>query len=173
MNRVFVVRLPFFVCLFMLSACADYETYTDRLDASPLLLGEFQGYSSEQAVRAALGAQPIQEVERSGLPQGDGRPRFDIVTLAVAEYHHLGVAGELRLQFFNDRLSDVWFYPDDVDEYMAALGRREVAVTTDRTGQLKGTVRIWTQRDYRNRTYVGWSDQRLDDQRARWISRYS
>jgi hypothetical protein len=93
--------------------------------------------------------------------------------LAVVEYRHLGVAGELGLVLFNDRLMNVWFYPIDVDAYMAALSSRDVAVAADRADGRSTTLRIWSQRDFRDRVYVGWSDGRLEDQSARWISRYS
>ena len=72
-----------------------------------MLLGAFQSYWSEREVRASLASQPIQDVERSSLAPGDRRPPYNIVTLAVVEYHHLGVAGELRLVLFNDRLMNV------------------------------------------------------------------
>src|SRR4030095_15425093 len=101
-----MTRLVLAVCVVVLSGCADRESYTNRLEGIPLLLGEFQSYSSEQEVRAALASRQILDVERSSLGPGDRRPPYDIVTLAVVEYQHLGVAGELRLELFNDRLMD-------------------------------------------------------------------
>jgi hypothetical protein len=166
-------RLVLAVCLASLTGCADRESYTDRVEGIPLLLGAFQSYSSEREVRANLASQPVQDVERSSLAPGDKRPPYNIVTLAVVEYRHLGVPGELRLFFFNDRLMNVWFYPTDVDAYMAALRSRDVAVAADRADRGSTARRIWSQRDSRDRVYVGWSDGRLEDQSARWISRYS
>jgi hypothetical protein len=169
-----MTRIVLAVCVVLLSACGDRESYTNRAEGIPLLLGEFQSYSSEQEVRAALAPWRIQDVERSSLAPGDRRPPYDIVTLAVVEYQHLGVMGELRLGLFNNRLMNVWFYPTDIEAYMAALKRRDVAVTTELTGRSStGTLRVWSQRDFRDRTYVSWSDGRLEDQSGRWISRYS
>jgi hypothetical protein len=166
-------RIVLAVCVVLSSACADRESYTSRLEGIPLLLGEFQSFSSEQEVRTALAMWRIQDVEHSSLGPGDRRPPYDIVTLAVVEYQHLGVKGELRLGLFNNRLMNVWFFPTDIEAYMAALKRRDVAVTTERADRSTGPLRVWTQRDFRDRTYVGWSDGRLEDQSARWISRYS
>jgi hypothetical protein len=159
----------------MLGACAgaDRESYTDRLAGIPLLTGEFQSYSSEQQIRAALSASPILDVERSGLNPGDRRPPYDIVRLAVAEYEHLGVSGELSFVLFNDRLMNVWFYPADVEAYMVALAKRDVAVTTELAGKPAVALRVRSQSDVRGRACVVWSDGRLEDQSARWISRYS
>jgi hypothetical protein len=168
-----MLRLFLIVCIVSLNACTDTESYTDRADGAPLLLGEFHSYSSERQVRAALGSRSIQDIERSSLDPGDKRPPYDLVTLGVVEYQHLGVTGELRLGLFNDRLMNVWFYPTDIEAYLAALKTRDVAVTTERTNTTTGNVRVWSQRDFRDRTYVGWSDRRLEDQSARWISRYS
>lgn len=168
-----MIRLVLAVCLALLTGCADRESYTDRMEGIPLLLGAFQSYSSEREVRGSLASQPIQDVERSSLAPGDRRPPYNIVTMTVVEYRHLGVAGELRLVLFNDRLMNVWFYPIDIDAYMAALRSRDVAVAADRADERRTTLRIWSQRDFRDRVYVGWSDGRLEDQSARWISRYS
>jgi hypothetical protein len=168
-----MIRFVLAVCLASLTGCADRESYTDRAEGIPLLLGAFQSYSSERDVRANLGSQPVQDVERSSLAPGDRRPPYNIVTMAVVEYRHLGVAGELRLVLFNDRLMNVLFYPTDVYAYMAALKSRDVAVAADRAGSGSTALRIWSQRDSRDRVYVGWSDGRLEDQSARWISRYS
>lgn len=168
-----MIRVLLAVCLALLTGCADRESYTDRVEGVPLLLGASQSYSSEREVRASLASQPIQDVERSSSDPGDRRPPYNIVTLAVVEYHHLGVAGELRLVLFNDRLMNVWFYPIDVDAYMAALRSRDVAVAADRADRHSIPLRVWSQRDFRDRVYVAWSDGRLEDQSARWISRYS
>jgi hypothetical protein len=168
-----MIRLVLTVCVASLTGCDNGESYTDRFEGIPLLLGAFQSYSSERDVRANLAPQPVQDVERSSLAPGDRRPPYNIVTLAVEEYRHLGVAGELRLVLFNDRLMNVWFYPIDVGAYMAALRSRDVAVAANRADRHSNPLRIWTQRDFRGRVYVGWSDGRLEDQSARWISRYS
>ena len=157
----------------LLSACADSETYVERLEGVPLLLGEFGSYSTEQEARTVLVARTIEERERSGLPPGDTRPPHDIVTLAVPGYVHLDVAGELRLLLFNDRLQSVWFYPTDVDGYLAALKSRGVVVSTDLIAKPAGDSRVITTHDSENRVYVSWSDWRLDQQTLRWITRYS
>jgi hypothetical protein len=157
----------------LLSSCADSETYVEWLEGVPLLLGEFRSYSAEQEVRAVLAARTIQEHERSGLPLDDTRPPFDIVTLAVPGYIHLDFPGELRLLLFNDRLQSVWFYPSDVNGYLAALKGRGVVVSTDVMAKPEGDLRVITTRDVESRTYVSWSDWRLDQQALRWITRYS
>src|SRR4029079_15389031 len=100
-----MIRLVLAVCIAVVSGCTDRESYTSRVEGIPLLLGEFQSYSSEPQVRARLMVVPRRE--RGSLPPGDSRQPFDIVTLTVDEYEHLGVAGELRLELFNDRLMDV------------------------------------------------------------------
>jgi hypothetical protein len=157
----------------LLSSCADSETYVERLEGMPLLLGEFRSYWSEQQVRDAIGARAIEERERFGLPAGDTRPPHDIVTLVVPGYQHLNFAGELRLLIFNDRLQSVWFYPADVNGYLAALERAGVVMSADIMARPDGDLRVTTTRDVENRVYVSWSDFRLDQQTLRWITRYS
>jgi hypothetical protein len=36
------------VCLALLTGCGDRESYTDRVEGIPLLVGVFQSYSSER-----------------------------------------------------------------------------------------------------------------------------
>jgi hypothetical protein len=73
-------------------------------------------------------------VEDSRLVSNDKRPQFDILRVSVPGYVHLGCRGEIELRFVNDRLSSVWFYPDDVDGYPAALAHNGLKVVAGEFG---------------------------------------
>jgi hypothetical protein len=60
------------------AACVDRETYTERLEGVPLLLGEFTSYATEAHVRAQLGSRQVQTLERGGTRAAEGRPPFEI-----------------------------------------------------------------------------------------------
>jgi hypothetical protein len=117
-------------------------------------------------------------VEDSRLASGDPRPRFDILQVSVPGHVHLGLRGELKLRFFNDRLSSAWFYPDDVRGYLDALAGAgvkviEAAPDTEQKVAVAPYTNVWATRDFGDRLYVGWEDKRLSDQERRWIERYS
>ena len=124
-------------CLFSLSDRVRRPRVGTRIGwgGDPAVAGRLSKLFIRARDRASLASQPIHDVERSSLAPGDRRPPYNIVTLAVVEYRHLGVAGELRLVLFNDRLMNVWFYPIDVDAYMAALKSGDVAVAADRADE--------------------------------------
>lgn len=158
---------------------ATPETFTEReADSSPLM-GVFASYSSIADIRQQHfpGVMwPI--IENSKLAAGDSRPRFDIYCALVPGYTHLGQRGELRLTFFDDRLAEVRFHPEDPDTYLAALTATGLKVTSSRNSPVEEVTvpphtRVWVMRDYRNTMYVGWCDGRLRSQMTRWIERYS
>jgi hypothetical protein len=175
-NRI--VALGFLVAVI---ACTPRDTFTDRVDGVPLMLGAFRSYSTERQVRSSLDSLPVEVVERSGLSEGDARPAHTVVTLRVPAYRHVGYTGQLHLTLFNDRLMTASFYPSDVPGYVMAIKRQGIDVTTNLTAGLHSDnyrepldhVRVWVSSDYQGREYVGWSDSRLEEQSRRWIERYS
>jgi len=136
-------------------------------------MDRFPSYASEREVSRLLSGTAIQTVIRSGLPPSDKRPPFNIVELSVHDFSHLGFQGELRLEFFNDRLPSVWFYPTKFDAYLVELKRRGVAVGTIGKDVSDRNPSIFAYHDDRNQRYVGWADVRLLQQNQRWIERYS
>ena len=113
-------------------------------------------------------------IEDSSLPPDDPRPPFDITTVSLAPFEHLGVTGELVLEFFNDRLVSVRFYPEQPRRYLEVLAESEAIDLSDRRGPTsRGGATIEKARDHRGRTYVIWSDPRLVRKRQRWVMRHS
>lgn len=114
-------------------------------------------------------------VEDSHLGPADRRPRFDVYTVSQKGFTHLGQVGELVLQFFNDRLMETRFFPDNVDAYLAALAN--AAVDLRQQSEAEATVppytRLSTAIDYKKRRYVAWEDVRLAEEMKLWIKRYA
>lgn len=83
-----------------------------------------------------------------------------------------GQRGFLRLSFFNDRLIEAWFYADDPDALLAAMG--EPGLAFDRFHRVEhGSVRIAARDDAAGHRYVNRQDVRLAAQLRRWIRRYA
>ncbi len=130
-------------------------------------------YQSVAHVRRALAAPSWEVVEDSHLGANDRRPRFDIYTVCLKGFVHLGQEGELSLHFFNDRLMESRFFPNDVDAFLAALANAGVDLRKQSEATAPPHTRLWTAMDYEKRKYVGWEDVRLADEMKYWIKRYA
>ena len=114
---------------------------------------------------AGCGSESFTEIEKDRAPLVAG-------LLSYASRDDLKQPGQLQLTFFNNRLMQVAFYPEKLDEYVAALRASGVDIIT---GQelISGHVTIWIGSDFDNIPYVGWADDRLRKQQRRWLSKYS
>lgn len=114
-------------------------------------------------------------IDKYSAPRKETQPPFDITTLTVQDFSHLGEKGELVLEFFNDRLAAALFFPADTPRYRARLAseeglRLDAAHTETRPAE---HTRVWIAVDHLGREYVGWEDLRLAKQMSVWIKRYS
>ena len=166
---------------------AHPETMLFRQIEEPrLLLAEvFRSYDSETAVATPLEAAGL-IVQRSVLerPQSERYPPRRITTFTVEGYRHLDCEGTLVLEFFNDRLMEVDFRPDDAARYSPRLHRAVPQLRGIGTGHAEFTaapLRIWSSVDLA-KSKVGrtlgsegvvlWQDLRLTAQRDDWDARF-
>lgn len=175
-----------FLCALSVSGC---DEITDRFSSSAFVevasehTKLIDGIESYQSIEEAERKFPAWEVlENSSLSPSDGRPPFNIYKVAIKNYSDLGVHGELQLRFFNNRLAEARFLPNDFDKYIDLLTKREgitFHVTPKSFGSPEATLppytRVWIYRDTVDTKYkyVGWEDRRLAKEIAAWIKRYS
>lgn len=150
------------------------------------LIEGLQSYESETPLRQALEAAgyTVQRRELKRPPSAKYPPR-QMVTLTVDGYRHLQVEGQLGLEFFNDRLMEVDFRPDDPAAYAPRLHRLLPGLVRGRTGHAElrdGELRVWANVDLarsrvggslRTEALVLWQDLRLIRQRDDWDARFS
>jgi hypothetical protein len=164
-----ILNVGLFLCLIV--GCGS-ESFTEiETTRSPLFPG-FHSYAPRAEVMAKLSREvKVEVVEQTSLAQGDSTPPYRIYTMSIAPYPHLGQPGKLHMTFYNDRLLQTAFYPQELDDYVKALRNSGVAVEF---GQelVKGNTVIWIGIDFDNKHYVGWADQRLREQQRRWLARY-
>jgi hypothetical protein len=121
--------------------------------------------------------QSIEEFKRTLILKGYREEEFSgenfehIFLITVPEYADLNHSGELVSSFYNNRLLETRFYPDEIDEYIKILAKNQgIEFVSSETGGIEAHVepytRIWIAVDYEERKYVGWSDTRLDRQLA-------
>jgi hypothetical protein len=111
----------------------------------------------------------VREANRLG--PNDSRPTYEVVSFTVHDFTHLKHHGELEISFFNNRLLETTFFPQDIDGYLMAL--KETGLTVSKEPQLRGDTWVMTFEAHDGRRYVRWADRRLDDEHTRWIGRYS
>lgn len=150
-------------------------SFSDVPNTRTALIDGLVSYQSAKDVRRQLAPLSWEVVEDSHLGPTDQRPRFDVYTVSLKKFTHLGQVGELVLQFFNDRLMETRFFPDNVDAYLAALANAGVDLRQQSEAEVTVPphTRLSTAIDYRKRRYVGWEDIRLAEEMKRWIKRYA
>lgn len=149
------------------------------------LLDGLRSYEAEAAVRVPLEAAGLQ-IERRVLrrPPSERYPPRVLASLVVNGYRHLGVDGQLTLEFFNDRLMEADFRPADSDQYARQLRAAMPQLKRDRVGHAEwsdGTLRVWSNVELarsrvggslRTDALVLWQDLRLIRQRDDWDARF-
>lgn len=151
-------------------------------DPNPVLL--MDGLKSQQgvtAVKTILAERQLsaesRHVEKPGTPRN---PPGHLDTVKIAQYLHLGVTGELTLEFFNDRLYEAHFLPSDTAVYLKALKPAEPSLKRDQRGYyelLQGPRRVASNIEYSisevgratgANAFIVWQDTRLVRERAQW-----
>lgn len=163
----------------------ETPAFEARLEPRLELLDGLRSFDSEDSIRGPLEAVGL-EVQRRELsrPWSERYPTRQLVTLSVSNYQLLGVSGELNLEFFNDRLMEADFRPDDPASFAPRLHKALPGLERGRTGQAElvdGDLRVWSNVDLarsrvggslRTEALVLWQDLRLIRQRDDWDARF-
>lgn len=170
------MRLALIVVLAFVLGCEDNGRF-DSIKAPVLLIGDISSYQSIDAFKISLRAAYSWEVlpsERSSFRGDKYRPAFEVESLLVRDFSHLGQRGNLLIIFFNNRLAKTLFFPSDQDKYLIALSFDiDHDVLSSEEFFVRPHVRIWAATDGQGKNYVGWEDRRLADEMARWIKKYA
>ena len=169
-----------------LSGCkVEKDSFTKIEAETSQLINGLKSYSSISEIKNIHFANnKITTLFNSKLPDGDIRPPYDIIILAVSNYSHLNVNGELELYFFNNRLMSTTFYPDSLAAYIAGLKKLNIDFNKDYSkdelpeNTLKINIAPYTEvshsKNYqKNKYYVCWKDVRLGQEEIKWITKYA
>ncbi|MEQ1439285.1 hypothetical protein AAG565_07970 [Fontimonas sp. SYSU GA230001] len=165
---------------------SDLAAFT-RIEPDPVpLLGRYRSFMGVDEVVVGLeqaGFKPMVESRHAKVRAGLPPRNFDVVT--VHQFQHWGQQGRLELQFFNNRLYQTEFEPDDADLYRAAQRRELPQLKREASGRselIQGNLRIASSldlavsevgRSLRTRPFLLWQDRRLVRQRDEWDRRFS
>lgn len=150
------------------------------------LLGKYRSYMGVDEVAVGLeqsGFKPETESRHANVHSGVPPRDFDLIT--VNQYQHWGVQGRLELQFFNNRLYQAEFEPDEAEPYRTAQRRELPQLRREISGRselIQGHLRIASSldlavsdvgRSLRTRPFLLWQDRRLVRQRDEWDRRFA
>jgi hypothetical protein len=126
-------------------------------------------YESPAKVRQAIGASEFRVLREDRRAPFDSCPRLDRLEASLGEREHLGRRGEVTVEFINERLAIVRFFPKDFQGYFAAL--RASGVEPDEEGRfaLSRELDGWVATHDDGREHVGWQDRRLYEEEFAWI----
>ncbi len=162
------------------------KMFTDRAPDGVALADVFLSYEGIPDVTAKLEYDQLR-AERSSNHKRPSRryPPRDLDTLEVRNFTHLGQSGQLTLEFFNDRLYEARFAPEDLDaDYAQHLHTADPDLPRDKTGNIdttRGPLRVTSNVDLASskvgralntRAFVIWQDLRLKQQLKLWEDTY-
>jgi hypothetical protein len=116
---------------------AESAAFGEVRPGVPLTAG-LVSYVDEAAVRERL--PELSVITRILRPATVEHPPRNLLTLEQRGFEHLGVRGRLTLDFFNDRLMEVTFYPDSAAEYAAPLAAAETGLQRQASGRREGVA---------------------------------
>ncbi len=170
--RSIVVRVLLSWCLAIAAfACGG----ADRVTPTDLLLGLTSHVSPEEAQRMLNVRQDNWRViEDTKSSANDKRPPYHLLVVAVSNASSYGQRGEARLSFFNDRLMQIAFYPDDVSRFLRKL-KEETGVDLEKSGvhKMASGAEAVARKDLKNAYSVVVSNPDLRKEHESWIRRYS
>ncbi len=163
----------------------DFSAYLRIEEPRVLLIDSFRSYDGQQPVAQQLRAAAFAwSVERLHVEGSNDYPPYKLDTFRVRDYRHLGHAGQLKLEFFNDRLWSATFTPNEPEAYLRRLARDGVQLR-------KAAVSVWERQDGNLRIasniiyatsnvgrtlntepYASWEDMRLSAQSRQWYAEY-
>lgn len=164
---------------------AETQKFTQVASDPVKMIDQLKSYDSVATVRAALDAKKVKYTVTPVRPAPSHKyPPRDTDTIVAADYPHLGVPGQLTLEFFNDRLFEATFVPEKLDEYVERLHAAEPRLKRERDGRtetLSGNLRLATNVDFastdtgyslQTKPYVIWQELRIKAQLDDWDRRF-
>jgi len=167
------------------SAHPETAKFTAGVADPVAMVGSLKSYDSVAAVREALDGQKLKYSVTPVRPAASSKyPPRDTDTIVVSDFPHFGVPGKLTLEFFNDRLFEATFVPDDLEDYVPRLHAGDPRLKREKDGRTDvniGALRLATNVDFastdtgrnlQTKPYVIWQDLRLKNSLDDWDRRF-
>lgn len=156
---------------FGIAGCAEQERPAP-INREMLIEGMHSLQTGHQVMAAlqSMGYQPkfIADPKGSSLTRSGSVPQFNIDEVIVDKYViDIDARGQLRAQFFNNRLVAIWFYPELEASTESLLAR----IKEEHAGST--TIAVHSGTDYRNKAYVRVVQIQLWGEMQKWIEEYA
>ena len=95
-------------------------------------------------------------------------PPCHIFAIVITNYHHYDFVGDLRVEFFNDRLSETWFYPSLPNNKNYTIFLKSLSnlkFDSEDKAELPPFTKVRISRNH----FVKWVDTRLSDAKGNWL----
>jgi len=163
----------------------DTARYFDTVSDPVPFLDGFESYQPMARGESQIEAKALTPTQTSNrtLPNA-AYPQRDIEVMSVAGYSYCNTPGALTLTYFNDRLMEATFVPDDVATCRKALDTLYPELHRDDNGRIEivdGNRRLATNLDLvmtevgaalRTSPYLRWQDLRLTQSLQEWERRF-
>lgn len=138
------------------------------------LIDGFSSYETVDQVRAKLKSRGFGENWKEDFQSARGsryRPPAYIMTTLSGPYEDLGIAGELRLTFYNDRLMGTTFTPTDGLGYLAKLRERMQTIPKKPGERIRIHERTMFSyyTDGNGKYWFEWDDSTLENEWHDWV----
>lgn len=158
-----------------------------RIESSRVTLADrFRSYDDLAAVTATLSSAGYEgwTVSSRHVASSSDYPPYDFDTVRVEDYRHLREPGRLQLSFFNNRLFQAEFVPENAENYARQLARTDLRPQRSenaRAEKIAGELRVLSTvalalspvgRTTRTEAFVLWQDLRLIRSRDAWDAKF-
>lgn len=172
------MRLGLFLLLFgsSVAGCDEGQTLSGEAVAGIRLIDSIYSFWRLEQLEAHLRAAGYRWTVRHPPPHepSSRRPPFQVTTVSIDRFTHLGFEGKLEIELFNGRLMSARFLPGQLDAYLKAL-RAQTGIALPESGEGEVIVaphlRIRIAR--KPHRFVQWEDIRLVEEVLKWIKRYA
>jgi hypothetical protein len=154
----------------LLSGCKSSEDFNEVPAERAKLAAGLLSYSSPSVVGQTLGVDPTtwKLLEDTKYDGSSRRPAYRMQIALVPGQAVAGRLGDLELWFFNERLMEVYFCPENYLEFLDLLADRHPGIKSAQTLKVGKHVELRVGPPARKECVV-WGDIRLQHQLERWI----
>ena len=166
-NKVIGFALLSFLC-FVCNACQHGN--------SAKMIGDLQGGSPPDAARKQLKGLGFDSrwTQKMKTNSDDPRPRHDFIE-SKGPFSDLGITGQLELTFYNDRLMEAQFVPNESERYFKLLSDRlgKLPEAPGKQRQISAEVSLSYYRDAGGSVRFYWEFLPVSKEWHDWVSMHS
>ena len=161
---------------FVLLSCLCIICNACQHDNPARMIGDLQGGSLPDAAKKQLKSLGFDSgwTEKLKTNSDDHRPRHDFIE-SKGPFSDLGVTGQLELTFYNDRLMEAKFIPNEPERYFKLLSKRlgKLPEAPGKQKQISPEISLSYYRDADGSVRFFWDYLPVSKEWQDWVGKYS